>query len=83
MRVFLIAVLLSALAVPGALAQISGELPLAAPEAVGMSTERLARIDGVLRGFVERGEVPGFVTLVARKGRIVHWEAHGATRNGV
>lgn len=53
------------------------ELPFAAPETVGMSAERLARINSVLEEFVERREVPGFVTLVARRGKIVHWEAHG------
>ncbi len=34
-------------------------------------------IGEVLNGFVEAREVPGFVSLVARKGRIVHLEAHG------
>lgn len=53
------------------------ELPLAAPETVGMSAARLARIEVVLKEFVDRREVPGFVTLVARQGKIVHWEAHG------
>jgi CubicO group peptidase (beta-lactamase class C family) len=50
---------------------------LAAPETVGLSSERLARIGDVLKEFVERREVPGFVTLIARKGKIVHWEAYG------
>lgn len=53
------------------------ELPLAAPETVGMSASRLARIEVVLKEFVDRREVPGFVTLVARRGKIVHWEALG------
>jgi CubicO group peptidase (beta-lactamase class C family) len=53
------------------------ELPLDLPAAVGMSAERLARIDGMLNGYIERQEVSGFVTLVARRGKIVHWKAHG------
>jgi CubicO group peptidase (beta-lactamase class C family) len=61
----------------GASLAIGQELPLAEPESVGMSTQRLGRIGEVLNGFVEAREVPGFVSLVARKGRIVHLEAHG------
>jgi len=53
------------------------EAPIAAPESVGMSAERLARIGPVLNQYVERGDVPGFVTLIARRGKIVHYEAHG------
>ena len=56
---------------------VAEELPLAAPEEVGMSAERLERVGGVLDELVDRREVPGFVTLVARKGKVVHWEAHG------
>jgi CubicO group peptidase (beta-lactamase class C family) len=47
------------------------------PESVGMSSERLERIGPVLNGYINRNEVPGFVTLIARHGRIVHHEAHG------
>jgi CubicO group peptidase (beta-lactamase class C family) len=35
-----------------------------------MSAERLRRMNGVLDGYVERGEVPGLVALVSRKGRV-------------
>lgn len=52
-------------------------LPLAAPESVGMSAERLDRIGDWLDGVVERREAAGFVTLVARRGKVVHHEAHG------
>lgn len=44
---------------------------------LGMSRERLARIAPVMRGEVDRGMFPGAVTLIARGGRIVHFEAHG------
>jgi CubicO group peptidase (beta-lactamase class C family) len=30
------------------------------------------RLDGVLDGYVERGQIPGYQLLVARNGRIVH-----------
>jgi len=42
----------------------------------GLSATRLARIGGVLGGYVERGEVAGAVALVARRGA-VHVEAIG------
>ncbi len=53
-------------------------LPLAAPEEVGLSAERLQRLGDVLRGEIDRGRVPGTVALVARRGRIAHFEALGA-----
>ena len=59
-------------------------LPLAAeplsraePETVGMSSARLARIGEVLRADIERGRIPGAVVAIARKGKIVYFEAFG------
>ncbi len=43
------------------------------PENVGMSTERLGRIDTVMREFIGRMRISGMVTAVARNGRIVHF----------
>jgi len=42
----------------------------------GLSTARLARMHDVMAGYVERGEVPGLVTLVGRRGE-VHVDAVG------
>ena len=47
------------------------------PEAVGMSRLRLARVAAVSQGYVDEGKLAGAVTLVARKGKIVHFEAVG------
>lgn len=55
----------------------AGSVPVGAPEDVGMSSERLARIGAVVAQHIEAGNVAGAVTLVARRGRIVHFEAHG------
>lgn len=44
---------------------------------MGMDRERLARIGPVMSQQVDRGMFPGAVTLIARGGRIVHFEAHG------
>jgi CubicO group peptidase (beta-lactamase class C family) len=52
--------------------------PVAKPETVGMSAERLGRIGPAMQRYIDSGLVPGTVTLVARKGKIVHLEARGA-----
>src|SRR5262249_42449812 len=49
----------------------------AAPETVGMSKERLARIGQALNGQIEAKSFPGAVVLVARKGRVAYFEAFG------
>jgi CubicO group peptidase (beta-lactamase class C family) len=55
----------------------AGDLPLAKPEAAGMSSARLNRITAWIDGMIERKQAAGFVTLVARHGKVVHFEARG------
>ena len=55
----------------------SSGLPGARPEEVGFSTERLARIGPAMQKYIDAGMVPGTLTLAARHGRIVHFEARG------
>jgi CubicO group peptidase (beta-lactamase class C family) len=52
-------------------------LPTAAPEQVGMSAQRLARISEALKQEVEQGKLPGAVVMVARKGKIAYTDAIG------
>ena len=47
------------------------------PQEVGMSGERLSRIDGIVHSAIERNEVPGAVVLVMRRGKIVYRKAFG------
>lgn len=47
----------------------------------GLSRARLARMHDVMAGYVERGEVPGMVTLVSRRGD-VYVDAIGAKTAG-
>lgn len=47
------------------------------PASVGMSAERLARIDQEMETYIADNQLPGTVTLVARHGKIVHFSAHG------
>ena len=52
-------------------------LPVAEPESVGMSSERLQRLSDAMAGYIDRKQVAGTVTLVARRGKVVHFEAQG------
>jgi CubicO group peptidase (beta-lactamase class C family) len=52
-------------------------LPSARPEQVGLSSERLDRIGQLLRADIDKGQIPGAVALVARKGRVVYFEGFG------
>jgi len=52
-------------------------LPRATPESVGMSSERLARIGTALRADIDKGRIPGAVVAIARKGKLVYFEAFG------
>jgi CubicO group peptidase (beta-lactamase class C family) len=56
---------------------LAASMQEAKPEEVGLSRERLLRIHEVIQRHMDAHEISGAVTLVARKGRIVHLEAHG------
>jgi len=49
----------------------------AAPETVGLSSERLARLDAALAAYVDDEQYAGSVTLVLRDGQIAFFEAYG------
>ncbi len=49
----------------------------AAPQSVGMSAERLARVDAMLIEALENNKIPGAVALIARKGKVVYHKAFG------
>ena len=60
-----------------AVAVIAADLPRAKPESVGLSSERLDNIRKVLGAKVDAGEIPGYVALVARRGKVAYFEAYG------
>jgi len=51
--------------------------PVRADSKAGLDAARLALIAGRMKAFVDRGESPGFVTLVQRNGALAHLEAVG------
>lgn len=61
----------------------SGDMPKshplseAQPASVGMSEERLSRIDTMIHQAIAENQIPGAVALVARKGKIVYHKAFG------
>jgi CubicO group peptidase (beta-lactamase class C family) len=59
---------------PGARGQ---EQAVFVPEEVGLSSDRLTRIHAMLQTHIDRGELAGAVTMIARRGKVVHFEAHG------
>ncbi len=52
-------------------------LPTASPEAVGLSSARLARVTELVKGEIAKGRYPGAVALVARRGKVAYFEALG------
>ncbi len=75
-RLLLVAWLLLVIVVPR-YALADDHLPLVQPEEVGFSSEQLAKIEPFFQGRVDRGEIAGIVTLVARHGKIAHLSAVG------
>ncbi len=57
--------------------EIYGGLPRAVPEDVGISTSRLARIAPVMQNYVDNGKIPCALTMIARRGKLVHFEKFG------
>jgi CubicO group peptidase (beta-lactamase class C family) len=51
--------------------------PTAKPEEVGVSSERLQRINQMVERHIAAGDIAGAVTIVARKGKVVHHSAQG------
>jgi CubicO group peptidase (beta-lactamase class C family) len=52
-------------------------LTTVSPGEVGLSSRRLARLDGVINGYIESGQLAGTVVLIARNGKIAHLKAYG------
>ena len=70
--------LLVVLAAAGLSAGAAGSVPsVSKAEDVGFSTERLQRVHEAVARHIEAKDVSGAVTLVARRGKIVEFEAQG------
>ncbi|TBW29080.1 serine hydrolase [Gramella sp. KN1008] len=57
-------------------------LTIGSPDEVGISSERLERIDKMLHSSIEDEQIPGVVALIARDGKIVYHKAFGSADAG-
>jgi CubicO group peptidase (beta-lactamase class C family) len=55
----------------------AADVPRGTPEEVGLSAERLTRINDVVQRAMDDEAISGAVTIVARHGKIAHFEAQG------
>ena len=53
------------------------EIPYGDPAEMGFSAEGLAKIQPAMQALVDSGKFAGVLTLIARKGKIVHFETAG------
>jgi CubicO group peptidase (beta-lactamase class C family) len=64
-----------------ALAPVAAEngrdLAKASPDSVGVSAERLKRLDAGMQRFIDEGRLAGVTTLLARRGKIINFNAFG------
>ena len=74
---FLRLFLITATIFPVSFATAADSLPVVQPEDVGFSSEQLNKIETYFASRVEKGEIAGIVTLVARHGKIAHFSAVG------
>ena len=56
---------------------LDASTPTARPEEVGLSAERLKRVTELMQRHIDAKTFSGAVTLVARHGRVAHFEAQG------
>lgn len=55
----------------------AAELPRDQPDAVGMSSARLARIAPAMQRYIDAELTPGVITAVMRHGKLIHYRAQG------
>jgi CubicO group peptidase (beta-lactamase class C family) len=77
MRAFLLVLAMGAAALQPGIALSQPALPAAKPDSVGVSGERLARLGEGMKSLVDRGRLAGVVTMVARHGKVIEFDAVG------
>ena len=64
-------------AIVGGATGMRADDPLASPESVGFSAAGLKAFQQTMRALVDDGKLAGVTTLVARHGKVVHFDAYG------
>ena len=49
----------------------------AAPEDVGLSSAGMARLQRHVQAYVDAGKFPGAISMVQRRGKVVHFQTYG------
>jgi CubicO group peptidase (beta-lactamase class C family) len=76
----IIAAVMGTLLVAATTSQVLAQpLPSAAPESVGMSSQRLQNIDAFFNREIAQNRVPGAVVAIARDGKLIYFKAFGYT----
>ena len=60
-----------------AVATAGAQVPAGSPDDVGLSAKRLERIGEMIQRAIDTKQISGAVTVVARRGRVAHFEARG------
>jgi CubicO group peptidase (beta-lactamase class C family) len=55
----------------------ANSFPTASPESVGLSSERLERLTNAMQRYIDKDQLAGTVSLIARNGKVVHVESQG------
>ena len=53
------------------------KLPIAKPEDVGLSSERLNRFTAAMQRYIDENKYAGFISMIARHGKVVYFEKLG------
>jgi CubicO group peptidase (beta-lactamase class C family) len=72
-----VALLATLVALAGGTGVVAQELPRARPEEVGLSSERLQRVDDVFTAYADEGRLAGAVGMVIRHGRVAWVDSWG------
>lgn len=59
------------------IASNAADIRLSKPESVGFSSSRLQSIESSMQRLIDQQKISGAVSLLARKGKVVHFKAHG------
>src|SRR5712671_3380684 len=51
--------------------------PVNRPEEIGFAPDRLERVTKAFQGYVDSGQIPGAVVLIARKDKVAYFQAFG------
>jgi len=51
--------------------------PVSRPDQIGFAADRLERVTRAFQGYVESGQIPGAVVLIARKDKVAYFRAFG------